>query len=124
LPKNVHEFIRIWNNTFCSSVARYDFILRLGGDRVGRIFRNEVSFGLLGELIFVLENHYQDIDYDSVCAILRGLSEANRFQLTMDFLNSVEKCSCEKLFQKLDQTSTSLDLIPADIRLKQAYRIA
>lgn len=108
LPKNGHEFIRTWRNLPRLADDRYNLLLRLG-DKVGHIFRNDISCGLLGELLLALTNHYRDEDFENIIAILLALSEANRFKLAVDFLDSQEKAAGQQLFGRLTQTWKTQD---------------
>jgi Potential Monad-binding region of RPAP3 len=122
LPRNGHEFLREWRNTFRRSDERYDLLLRLC-DKVEPIFRNEISCGL-GELIIVLNSHYQDEDYEKIIKILLDLTKVNRFRLAVDFLNSSEKSACEQLFCKLRKTCELQNRQLDEYSLQSAYGLS
>ena len=122
LPRNGHEFNREWKNLSSRAEMQYEFLLRVGCDSIRRLFHNEIGFGLLGQMIQVLDNYYQDTHSSHIIAILQSLSEANRFQLSMDFLDSAEKAACQGLFDKLNHTSSELNS-PIDNQIKLTYRV-
>ena len=102
-PANGHEFSRDWRQVCKSKPDKYAFLLWIGPDTLAKIFKMEISFGLLGDMITALNEQYQPEHSREVVAILKSLSSANRFKLSMDFLSSAEKDTCQKLFDKLSE---------------------
>ncbi|XP_029428775.1 coiled-coil domain-containing protein 103 [Rhinatrema bivittatum] len=103
-PKTSAEFNRDWRRYFSNGREKYQFLLRLGGKNLGRIFRVDLGFGLLGEFILVLAENFRSEDYDSVLQILRSFAQTRRFSLNLDLLSTAEKESCGDLFEKLQNT--------------------
>ena len=83
---------------------RYKFLLCVGSQHLGHIFRNEISFGLLGEIITVLSSNYCEEDGTEVVAMLHALSTVNRFSLSLQFLDKSERSACSQLLQQLHET--------------------
>ncbi|XP_077997477.1 dynein axonemal assembly factor 19-like [Glandiceps talaboti] len=110
LPKNGHEFARDWKRYCKTNAQKYDYLIRIGGRHLGVIFKTEIAFGLLGEIIIALQDCFSPNDVDVVCAILDNLSKTNRFSLSLDFLSSTEKESCKELFKKLQSCIESKDM--------------
>jgi len=104
LPSNAHEFLKVWKNVLRTPADRYSFVLRIGSQQLGRIFCSEISFGLLGEMIGVLNGEYSDADGRELVAILEALSSVNRFSLSLQFLDKTEHAACSQLLQQLHQT--------------------
>jgi len=87
-----------------NSKDRYYYLLRVGSQLLGHIFRNEISFGLLGEIISVLNTNYSEDDGNEVVAMLQALSSVNRFSLSLQFLDESERTACSQLLQQLQET--------------------
>jgi len=83
---------------------RYNFLLHVGSERLGHIFRNEISFGLLGEIIRVLSSNWREEDGNELVAMLQALSSVNRFNLSLQFLDESERSACSQLLQRLRET--------------------
>ena len=66
-----------------TAADRYSLLMRVGSQRLGQIFRSEISFGLLGEMITVLNGEYHEADSSELVAVLEVLSSANRFSLSV-----------------------------------------
>ncbi|XP_014346470.1 coiled-coil domain-containing protein 103 [Latimeria chalumnae] len=109
LPETSAEFYRDWRRFYKSQPERYSFLLRLGGENLGRLFRAEVGFGVFGELITTLSENYREEDKEAVFSILQSLSRTKRFSLNVDFLDKAEKESCLNLFQKLQGQDSIAD---------------
>ncbi|XP_070570514.1 coiled-coil domain-containing protein 103-like [Ptychodera flava] len=107
LPQNGHEFARDWKRHCKSNADKYSFLIQLGGEHIGRIFKSEISFGLLGEILTSLDECYAETEHKSVLCILENLAKANRFSLSLDFLSSTEKSRAQKLFSKILASSTN-----------------
>ncbi|XP_058862511.1 coiled-coil domain-containing protein 103 isoform X1 [Acipenser ruthenus] len=101
LPETAAEFNRDWRRHNRSGAEKYNFLLTLGGKQLGVIFKNEIAFGLLGELLLVLSENFITKDQASLTDILYHLSQTKRFGLNVDFLSKKERDSCLELFQKL-----------------------
>jgi len=105
VPSNAHEFLKVWKNVLKSPADRYTFLLRVGSQQLGHIFCSEISFGLLGEMLRVMSDGYQETaDGSELLAVLEALSSANRFSLSLQFLDNTERTACSQLLQRLHQT--------------------
>lgn len=103
-PSNCHEFEKLWRRlTDKSNEEKFEFLKRLGGVSVANIFKSEIVFGLLGEILLALKtfNSYCVMDFVLVVEILQAMSQAKRFNLTLQFLSTEEKVDCQELFEKL-----------------------
>ncbi|KAM8945806.1 dynein axonemal assembly factor 19 [Pelodytes ibericus] len=98
-PTNAFEFIREWRRLGVEK--RYDFLLQLKSEKISQLFHTEVSSGLLGEFLTVLEKDIQSTHHKEVLKILHSLANTQRFDLNLIFLSGAEKESCKKLFMKL-----------------------
>jgi len=103
LPSNAHEFLKIWKKALKTPAERYNFLLHLGSERLGQIFCSEISYGLLGEMMSVLSDGYSEADSGELLAVLEALSAANRFSLSLQFLDQSERTACSQLLQRLHQ---------------------
>ncbi|MBN3273704.1 CC103 protein, partial [Polyodon spathula] len=101
LPETAAEFNRHWRRHNRSGAEKYNFLLTLGGKQLGVIFKTEIAFGLLGELLLVLSENFITKDQASLTDILYNLSQTKRFELNMNFLSKKERDGCVELFQKL-----------------------
>ncbi|XP_009706978.1 PREDICTED: coiled-coil domain-containing protein 103-like, partial [Cariama cristata] len=84
-----------------SGKEKYQFLLELGGEALGRIFQADLGFGLLGEFLTVLAENVCHEDRDAILQILQSLSGTKRFGLNVDLLSESEKESSRGLFRKL-----------------------
>ncbi|XP_051850826.1 coiled-coil domain-containing protein 103 [Antechinus flavipes] len=100
-PETSTDFYRAWRRCLQSGPERYQALLRLGGPSLGQLFRADVGFGLLGELLVTLAENFKPADCAAVLRILLSLSRTGRFGLNLNLLSSPERESCQKLFQKL-----------------------
>lgn len=84
-----------------STPQQYSYLLELGAERLGIIFKPEIGFGLLGEFAHCLNCELTKQDTNSVFTVLEKLGETNRFKLTVDFLSNKETEDLKSLFEKL-----------------------
>ncbi|NWX24492.1 CC103 protein, partial [Aegotheles bennettii] len=105
LPGTSAEFHRDWRRCLKSGKEKYQFLLELGGEALGRIFQADLGFGLLGEFLTVLAENICHGDRDAVLQILQSLSGTKRFGLNLDLLSESEKESSRDLFGKLRSMS-------------------
>ena len=106
-PSNGIEFTRDWRRSCTTSGDKYDFLLELGGEKLAKIFKAEISFGLLGDFLNCLHSEFNVKDIDEVTSVLEGLTRAGRFDLSLTFLSSQETETAEKLFDKLEEVLKS-----------------
>ena len=78
--------------------------MELGGEKLATIFKAEISFGLLGDILSCLNSEFKVEDTNAITSILEVLTKAGRFDLSLTFLSSHEKDTAEKLFDKLSET--------------------
>ncbi|XP_004707289.1 coiled-coil domain-containing protein 103 [Echinops telfairi] len=104
-PETSAEFYRDWRRHLRSGPERYQVLLQLGGPKLGHLFRMDVGFGLLGELLVALADHVRLADRVAVLGILRSLASTGRFRLNLSLLSRTERESCRALFQKLQAMS-------------------
>ncbi|XP_067825372.1 coiled-coil domain-containing protein 103 isoform X2 [Heptranchias perlo] len=102
-PKTAAEFSRDWRRYYSTEPEKYTFLLHLGAEVLGKIFSAEIGFGLLGEFLVILCDHFQLIDGQAIYRILLHLSLTKRFDLNVDFLSSREREKGLKLFQMLQR---------------------
>ncbi|MCJ8739014.1 hypothetical protein PDJAM_G00042230 [Pangasius djambal] len=119
-PRSASEFSRDWHRFKGSSVEKYDFLLRLGGENLRRMFHTEVGFGLLGEFLMVLCQCFRPGDEAAVLGVLEGLSLTGRFGLSVSLLSEEERGACERLFYNLPETNPN----HADVPESQKERAA
>ncbi|XP_038610498.1 LOW QUALITY PROTEIN: coiled-coil domain-containing protein 103 [Tachyglossus aculeatus] len=100
-PETSAEFQRDWRRRLRSGPERYRALLRLGGARLGRLFRADVGCGLLGEILVALADHAGPPDRPAVLDVLSGLARAGRFRLNLSLLSRPERESCRRLFRRL-----------------------
>ncbi|XP_030321606.1 coiled-coil domain-containing protein 103 [Calypte anna] len=105
LPGTSAEFYRDWRRCLKSGKEKYQFLLRLGGEALGRIFQVDLGFGLLGEFLAVLAEHICPADRAGVLQVLQSLSGTKRFGLNLDLLSQSEKESSREVFRKLQTMS-------------------
>lgn len=103
VPNSGQEFARDWQQLFKTVDQRYTYLLKAGAAHLGRIFKTEVSFGLMGDILAALITFPQE-DVSTVLDILDSLRSSSRFSLSLQFLSKREKEVCEQLFLKLFQT--------------------
>ncbi|XP_026720555.1 coiled-coil domain-containing protein 103 [Athene cunicularia] len=105
LPRTSAEFYRDWRRCLKGGREKYQFLLELGGETLGRIFQADLGFGLLGEFLTVLAENICQEDRDAVVQILQSLSGTKRFGLNVDLLSESEKESSRDLLRKLRNMS-------------------
>ncbi|KAL2295171.1 hypothetical protein Nmel_018328 [Mimus melanotis] len=120
LPRSAAEFHRDWRRYFKSGTEKYQFLLELGGEALGRIFQADVGFGLLGEFLTVLAENICPGDRAAVLQILQSLVGTKRFGLNVALLSQAEKESRQDLFRKLQ----SRDCQPGSLANCEAGREA
>jgi hypothetical protein len=81
---------------------KYNYLCKIGGEDLGRVFKAEVSMGLLGEFMEVLQQCFQKQDYDIILDVLWHLSTTKRFNLSLEFLSSKERGFIQDIFKDLD----------------------
>ena len=65
------------------------------------IFKNEIPFGLLGELAKILNSERNDYDKNLLHDTLKSLTETGRFSMSLTFLSSNEKEALKMLIDYL-----------------------
>ncbi|NWI58614.1 CC103 protein, partial [Calyptomena viridis] len=105
LPGTAVEFHRDWRRCLKSGTEKYQFLLELGGEALGRIFWADVGFGLLGEFLTVLAENIRPGDRAAILQILQSLAGTKRFGLNVDLLSQSEKERSRDLFRKLQNMS-------------------
>ncbi len=105
LPSNGVEFTRNWTRHCTTNKEKYDFLLQVGAHNLAKIFKSEISFGHLADMLEVMMD-FEEVHVTQVVAILESLSQTGRFGLSLQFMSSKEKENCSKLFEKLDSTVT------------------
>lgn len=100
VPKTGQEFARDWQRHIKSPEQRYAYLMNCGASHLAELFKTEVSFGLLGDILAALIIFGKE-DTSSVLDILASLKASRRFSLSLQFLSKKEKEVCAQLFQKL-----------------------
>lgn len=122
LPKNGQEFVKEWRRHHKTHESQYSYLLEIGGSRLTEIFKTEISFGLLGDLLTALCRAFDASDASAIITVLEALCSANRFSLSVQFLSSAERQVCVDLFGKLrtaGESQTEDDRASYLDRLKQ-----
>ncbi|KAL4221598.1 hypothetical protein ACF0H5_019855 [Mactra antiquata] len=123
-PTTSQTFIREWRKLNKDMSLQYQYLIGMGGDRLGQIFKPEIGFGLLGEFACCLDCEFNKENKDNVLEILVKLSETNRFKLTVDFLSKKEKGYIISLFEKLTScVNDDDDNVAVFDNLKSVYGI-
>ncbi|XP_063046201.1 coiled-coil domain-containing protein 103 isoform X2 [Engraulis encrasicolus] len=113
-PRTASEFSRDWRRLGSEGAEKkYQLLLGLGGQTLQDIFRTEVGFGLLGELLLTLSQGFRPVDLSEVVGVLDGLSKTPRFGLNVSLLSKGEMGACKELFQKI-QRGVDVDPLPSD----------
>ena len=126
LPKNGHEFTVHWRRHCKTHKDKYEYLTNFTPEQLSKIFKAEISFGLLGEFINVLSSHKEE-DTEIVIEILDILSKVKRFSLSIDFLTKNEKEVCLKLFDRLNkfvQSTNNQETVDKLSRMEECYGIA
>ncbi|NXK93970.1 CC103 protein, partial [Formicarius rufipectus] len=105
LPGTAAEFHRDWRRCLKSGTEKYQFLLELGGEALGRIFQTDVGFGLLGEFLMVLAENICPGDRTAILGVLQGLAGTGRFGLNVELLSPSERESGRDLFRRLQSLS-------------------
>ena len=123
-PQTAHEFTKVWRRQCKTDVQKYQLLLKLGSQELGRIFKAEISMGFLGEFLFILHNCLEDKDAMEVFNILKQLSKTSRFDLSLKFLGEEERNVTSKLIKRLEGTiaSESEDNEESDMEMFQELR--
>lgn len=103
MPQTAHEFTKVWKHQCKTDDEKYQLLLKLGGQELGRIFKAEVSMGFLGEFLFILHSCLDDRDTEDIFNILMQLSKTSRFDLSLKFLSEKEKTVTSELINRLEE---------------------
>ena len=122
-PTSGQTFIREWRKFNKNTSQQYSYLIELGGERLGNIFKPEIGFGLLGEFTHCLNCELKDQDVCEVLTILEKLSETNRFKLTVDFLSKKEKEDISGLSEKLRKFLTEDTVVEPEDKLTRLTNI-
>lgn len=128
LPKNGHEFALRWRRF--NDADKYRYLLDIGAQHLGDVFKSEISFGLLGDILLVLQQRMTLEDTSQIIDILASLSHAGRFGLSVKFLSAAEMETGAKLFSQIHEALQSLlpesgrnEALEAFNSLKKVYEI-
>ncbi|NXH50311.1 CC103 protein, partial [Dicaeum eximium] len=124
LPRTAAEFHRDWRRCLKSGTEKYQFLLELGGEALGRIFQADVGFGLLGEFLTVLAGNIRPGDRAAILQILQSLAGTKRFGLNVALLSQAEKESSQDLFRKLQNRECQAAGQPSSLASCEAGREA
>ena len=105
IPKNNHEFQKHWRKYQKDKVKKYQYLIHVGGLTLAEIFKAEISMGLLGEIVEILNENWNNVDFSKIFCILHSLSTVKRFELSLQFLSSKEKQALGELFTKLNEVT-------------------
>ena len=114
LPQTTHEFTKVWKRQCKTEVAKYQLLLKIGGQGLRTIFKTEISMGYLGEFLAVLHNCLEEKDTNKVFDILQQLSRTNRFDLSLKFLGEDEKFMTSKLFGKMESNISETESVDTE----------
>ncbi|NXT65377.1 CC103 protein, partial [Chaetops frenatus] len=115
LPRTTAEFHRYWHRCLKSGTEKYQFLLELGGEALGRIFQADVGFGLLGEFLTVLAENIRPRDRAAILQILQSLAGTKRFGLNLALLSQLEKEGSQDLFRKLQSRDCQAAVQPGSL---------
>jgi hypothetical protein len=101
VPGNSHEFQKYWRKCQKDKAKKYQYLITIGGSMLTKIFKAEISMGLLGEFIDILNENWEEEDFPKIYDILHCLTTVKRFSLSLQFLSHNEKVVLADLFQKL-----------------------
>ena len=128
MPKNSHEFQKFWRKCQKDKIKKYQYLISIGGSSLAKIFQAEISMGLLGEVIDILNENWKAEDFFKIYNILQSLSSVKRFGLSLQFLSNQEKEQLVKLFQKLNEVVDERpgerrddDFVDCDLRILQKH---
>ncbi|CAI8010334.1 Coiled-coil domain-containing protein 103 [Geodia barretti] len=107
---SLQSFMREWRRLAAQPQDQYRFLVDFGRDRLSKLFRVEISMGLLGEILTILNKHLEDDDdiIGKVLRVLEVLSQSSRFKLSLGFLSKSEKQASRELFEKLADSRDKL----------------
>ena len=114
-PKTAHEFTKIWKRYCKTEEEKYQLLLKLGGNELRTIFKGEISMGLLGEFLLILNNCLNEKDSSDIFNILIGLSKTNRFDLSLKFLREEEKNAASSLIKRLEDVTSSRETFNKEV---------
>lgn len=122
IPKDSHSFVKHWRS--CSTMQdKVAYLKLIGSECLPSLFKVEIPFGLLGEMIAALSHNCHNhgaatatADVDFSAATLEGLSATGRFQLALSFLSPKE---VEYLKDLID--TIALSAADRALALRQAY---
>ncbi|XP_074627943.1 dynein axonemal assembly factor 19-like [Acropora palmata] len=117
IPKNCHEFSKVWKRHCNTDTEKYHLLLKIGGEELGRIFKAEISMGFLGEFLVILHSCLEERDVMETVLILEELSKTKRFDLSVKFLSGKERGAASELIQKLD----GVEFCEQDTVVKEKY---
>lgn len=121
IPKNAHEFTKVWKRHCNTDTEKYQLMLKIGGEELGRIFKAEISMGFLGEFLVILHSCLEERDVMETVLILEELSKTNRFDLSVKFLSDKERSAASELIQKLAEVSIEEEFCGQDTVVKEKY---
>ena len=101
IPKNSHEFEKFWRKCQKDKAKKYQYLITIGSLTLAKVFKAEISMGLLGEIIDVLNENWKVEDFSKIYSIVHCLTTVKRFSLSLQFLSHQEKQLLSELFQKL-----------------------
>ncbi|XP_025107420.1 coiled-coil domain-containing protein 103-like isoform X2 [Pomacea canaliculata] len=115
-PKSGQDFARDWQHRYKTQEQRYAYLMFTGADHLAKIFKTEVSFGLLGDILAAL-TPFPEEDCETVINILSSIRGSSRFNLSLRFLNTKEKDTCSQLFQRLVKVVEHKGLVHLNMKL-------
>lgn len=103
-PRTSHEFLRAWKRQCKTSAEKYKLLLQIASSSCTELVYAEIcSGGLLGDILVVLNDEFQEADVNSVIMILDSLSRVEKFRLSLAFMTTLESQKCTKLLAKIDE---------------------
>ncbi|XP_065886394.1 coiled-coil domain-containing protein 103-like isoform X2 [Dysidea avara] len=90
-PRNCQEFLRQWRTLGEDMAAKYSLLIDMGPAQLHKFFSVEISMGILGELVTVLNKQWNNSHSAHIVSILEILSSSQRFNLSVKFLSQQEK---------------------------------
>lgn len=104
-PRTSHEFLRAWKRQCKTSAEKYKLLLQIASSSCTELVYAEIcSGGLLGDILAVLSDEFQDADVNAAIMILDNLSCIEKFRLSLAFMTTLESQKCSKLLAKMDET--------------------
>ena len=113
-PQTAHEFSKVWRRQHNKEIEKYQLLLKIGGEELGRIFKAEISMGFLGEFLLILHSCLEDKDTIDVCNILTQLTKTNRFDLSLKFLGEEERNVTSKLIKRLEEITLASESLASE----------